>query len=131
MMLTLLPATVRVAFLLLADPTTLVASHQYVPPSCSFLLWITRRKNSDPAGRMTRCDLGLEGAVGTGTPSLYHRISGSGIPSALQLRVSGSFLATSIEVGGSVMWGERYWPEKKEMLLIENVQLHFLPFLSL
>jgi hypothetical protein len=64
---------------------------------------MTRRKKSDPVGKMTRCDFGLDGAVGTGTPSLNHRISGSGIPSALQFNVSGSFFGTVIDVGCSVM----------------------------
>ena len=64
---------------------------------------MTLRKNRDPVGKITLWDLGLEGAVGTSCPSLYHLISGSGTPSALQFRVRGSFLGTVIEVGCSVI----------------------------
>jgi hypothetical protein len=52
---------------------------------------------------------------------LNHRISGSGTPSALQFSVSGSFLGTVIDVGCSVMWGDREWPET------ERKNISFLP----
>lgn len=65
------------------------------------------KKNNDPAGNKTRCDLLSEGDVLTSSPSLYHSTVGSGRPSALQLRVTGSFFATMISDGCSVIRGER------------------------
>ena len=38
---------------------------------------MTRKKNNEPVGKITRCDSGFLGAVGTNIPSLYHFISGS------------------------------------------------------
>lgn len=66
------------------------------------------KKNNDPAGNKTRWDLLSEGDVFTSSPSLYHSTTGSGLPSALQLRVTGSFFATMMSDGCSVIRGERY-----------------------
>jgi hypothetical protein len=99
-----------VAFLLTADPAMFFATHQYTPASCSFLLFIVRKKKSDPAGSRTRWDLLSVGEVLTGSPSLNHSMEGSGRPSALQLRVTGSFFATIMSEGCSVILGERYCP---------------------
>ncbi len=68
---------------------------------------------------LTLCDCGCSGLVGMVLPSLYQTILGSGSPSALQLSVSGSFFGTVMEVGCSVMCGERNWPgitEKEQIL---------------
>lgn len=110
----LLPATVRVAFLLGTDPALFRATHQYTPPSCSFLPCITRRKNRDPVGSRTRCDLASPGDVCTSSPSLYHSITGSGLPSALQFNVTGSFFATIMSDGCSVIRGHFSCPEKNK-----------------
>lgn len=40
--------------------------------------------------------------------TLNHSIVGSGLPSALQFIVTGSFFGTSISLGCSVIRGERY-----------------------
>ena len=66
---------------------------------------MARRKKSDPSGSRMRCDVGSAGAVRTARPSRNHSISGEGDPRALQPRVTGSFLATVIEMGCSVMVG--------------------------
>lgn len=110
----LLPATVSVAFLLGTDPALFRATHQYTPPSCSFLPCITRRKNRDPVGSRTRCDLASPGDVCTSSPSLYHSITGSGLPSALQFNVTGSFFATIMSDGCSVIRGHFSCPEKQK-----------------
>jgi hypothetical protein len=102
------PATSRVAFRLLATPTLLWATHQYTPLSESLRPWATRRKNREPAGRRTRCDFESLGDVFTSSPSLYHSIVGSGTPSALQFKVTGSCLGTVTSVGCSVIRGLRY-----------------------
>lgn len=122
----LLPATVRVAFLLGTDPALFRATHQYTPPSCSFLPCITRRKKRDPVGSRTRCDLASPGDVCTSSPSLYHSITGSGLPSALQFNVTGSFFATIMSDGCSVIRGLFSCPEKQE----RKVPLQQISFLS-
>ena len=66
---------------------------------------MARRKKSDPSGRRMRCEVGSAGAVRTARPSRNHSISGEGEPRALQPRVTGSFLATVMEMGCSVMLG--------------------------
>lgn len=48
---------------------------------------------------------GLVVAVSTTEPSFHHKISGSGSPSAWHLRVAGSFLATYVSSGCSVIRG--------------------------
>lgn len=98
----------------MAEPTMFFATHQYTPASCSFLLFMVRRKNRDPAGKSTRWDLLSVGEVLTGSPSLNHSIVGSGRPSALQFKVTGSFFATMISEGCSVIRGDLYWAAKKE-----------------
>lgn len=105
----------RVAFLLGTDPALFRATHQYTPPSCSFLPCITRRKNRDPVGSRTRCDLASPGDVCTSSPSLYHSITGSGLPSALQFNVTGSFFATIMSDGCSVIRGHFSCPESKKV----------------
>ena len=100
-----LHAISNVAFVDLATPRVLEATHQYVPESCSFLLCIALRKNKEPSGRRIRCDWGSVGAVFTSPPSRYHSISGSGVPDALQLKVTGSFRATVMLRGFSVILG--------------------------
>ena len=54
------PATVKVTFLLTAEPSLFVALHQYRPPSFSRREEAARRKNNDPLGKMTRCDYDLK-----------------------------------------------------------------------
>ena len=100
-----LHAISNVAFFDLATPRVLEATHQYVPESCSFLLCIALRKNKEPSGRRIRCDCGSVGAVFTNPPSRYHSISGSGVPDALQLKVIGSFRATVMLRGSSIILG--------------------------
>lgn len=117
------PATCRVAFLLTATPTVFLATHQYTPASCSFLLFIVLRKNKEPAGSRTRWDLLSIGDVLTGSPSLNHSIVGSGLPSALQFNVTGSFFATIMSEGCSVMRGERYWAARKKRKTITKADL--------
>ena len=102
------PATSRVAFRLLATPNLLWATHQYTPLSESFRPWATRRKKREPAGSRTRWDFESLGDVFTSSPSLYHSIVGSGTPSALQFKVTGSCLGTVTSVGCSVIRGIRY-----------------------
>lgn len=70
----------------------------------------TLRKNSAPDGSRTRCE---PGAMLTGFPSLSHRMLGIGDPSALQLRVTGSWRGTVVSIGCSVIRGICK-PEKKE-----------------
>ena len=43
---------------------------------------------------------------------------GSGLPSALQFRVTGSFLATIMSDGCSVMRGDRYCPVNQERNIV-------------
>ena len=50
-------------------------------------------------------ETGSSGAVLTGWLSLYHSIEGVGVPDALQLKVTGSFLATVIFRGCSKILG--------------------------
>lgn len=107
-----LPAIWSVAFRLNTLPAVFLATHQYTPPSCSFLLCIVRRKNNEPDGNKTRCDLLSFGLVLTSSPSLNHSIDGSGFPSALQFNVTGSFFGTTMSLGCSVMRGSRYWAAK-------------------
>lgn len=102
------PATSRVAFLLLALPTSLVATHQYMPVSCSLLVCSACKKNRDPLGSTIRFDESL-----TRLPSWYHSIVGSGLPSALQFKVAGSCLRTKTSDGCSVMRGGRCAVKKK------------------
>lgn len=101
-----IPATSNVAFRLRANPAWFLAKHQYVPWSESLRPWVTLRKNSDPVGNRTRCD---SPAVVTNSLSLYHSILGSGIPSALQFNVVGSWRGTTVSAGCSVILGTRYW----------------------
>lgn len=115
---TYVPATCKVAFLLTACPAMFLATHQYTPASCSFLLLIVLRKNNDPDNNNTRCDFDSTLEVRTGSPSLNHWISGSGRPSALQFKVTGSFFATILSEGCSVILGDRYCPEKERNLFI-------------
>lgn len=129
-----LPATWSVAFRLTSIPARFLATHQYTPLSCSFLLCATRRKNSEPSDRMTFCDLAPLslplpaaaplGAIFSNSPSLYHSIVGSGRPSALQPNVIGSFFGTVMSVGCSVILGFRYWPEKRRTYKIETFSPH-------
>ena len=96
----------KVAFLLLATPSELEATHQQTPPSCSFLFCIARKKKRDPSGRSILCELGSSGAILTGSPSLNHSIIGaSGDPLARQSRVTGSFLTTVWFMGCCVITG--------------------------
>lgn len=108
------PAICSVALRLLTFPAAFLATHQYTPPSCSFLPCTVRRKNSDPDGRRTRCDLLSLGLVFTGSPSLNHSIVGSGLPSALQFNVTGSFFGTTMSLGCSVIRGERYCAARRK-----------------
>lgn len=103
-----IPAICSVALRLKTFPAAFLATHQYTPPSCSFLPCTVRRKNSEPDGNRTRCDLLSFGLVLTGSPSLNHSMLGSGRPSALQFRVTGSFFGTTMSLGCSVMRGVRY-----------------------
>ena len=101
-----LQAMSKVAFLLLATPSELEATHQQTPPSCSFLFCIARKKKRDPSGRSIRCELGSSGAILTGSPSLNHSIIGaSGDPLARQSKVTGSFLTTVWFMGCCVITG--------------------------
>ena len=96
----------KVAFLLLATPSELEATHQQTPPSCSFLFCIARKKKRDPSGRSILCELGSSGAILTGSPSLNHSIIGaSGDPLARQSKVTGSFLTTVWFMGCCVITG--------------------------
>lgn len=52
--------------------------------------------------------------VTTSSPSLNHSILGFGFPSALQLSVTGSFLATTMSEGCSVILGDLNCAEIKE-----------------
>nr|CAD7204228.1 unnamed protein product [Timema douglasi] len=97
--------TLSVAFLLLATPAALRATHQYTPASVSLRLCATRRKKREPSGRSTTRPEAMRG-----TPSLYHVTEGAGTPSARHLRVSGSCRATVTSVGCSVMRGLRPVP---------------------
>jgi len=102
------PAICNVALLLttLTPVCGLVALQWYTPTSdLLFLLWMMRRKNSWPLGSSIRCELGFSFAVTTGWPLRYHVMTGVGSPSALQLSVAGSFLATYWSSGCSVMRG--------------------------
>jgi len=102
------PAICNVALLLmtLTPVCGSVALQWYNPTSdLPFLLWIIRRKNSCPLGSSMRCELGFSLAVTTGCPLRYHVITGVGSPSALQLSVAGSFLATYWSSGCSVIRG--------------------------
>ena len=106
-----LPATCRVAFRLNADPTEFLATHQYTPSSCSFLVWTTWRKNNEPVDKITTLwDL----SDTKGLPSLNHSIFGSGSPSALQCSVCASSCGTIQSKGCSVILGDRYWPANGE-----------------
>lgn len=109
-----IPAIWSVAFRLFTFPAGFFATHQYTPPSCSFFPCTVRRKNNDPDGNRTRCDLLSFGLVLTGSPSLYHSIVGSGLPSALQFSVTGSFFGTTISLGCSVILGVRYCAAEKK-----------------
>lgn len=102
------PAIWSVALRLNTFPAAFLATHQYTPPSCSFLPCTVRRKNSEPDGKRTRCDLLSLGLVFTGSPSLNHSMVGIGSPSALQFNVTGSFFGTTMSLGCSVIRGVRY-----------------------
>ena len=118
-----LQAMSKVAFLLLATPSELEATHQQTPPSCSFLFCIARKKKRDPSGRSIRCELGSSGAILTGSPSLNHSIIGaSGDPLARQSKVTGSFLTTVWFMGCCVITGLE--AEKR------NIQIRLLSLLT-
>lgn len=125
----ILPATWRVAFRLTSVPATFLATHQYTPLSCSFLLCATRKKNREPSDRITFCEdlaplsppppaAAPLGGIFNSSPSLYHSIVGSGRPSALHPKVIGSFFGTVISVGCSVILGFLYCPKKQTNTLI-------------
>lgn len=65
-----------------------------------------RKRNKNPRGPR-----GITHSKGF--PSLYHVISGSGRPTAWQLRVAGSLRGTSRSVGCSVISGDRYCPVRE------------------
>lgn len=80
-------------------------------------LKFTFKKNKLPTGRITRCVDAL-----SGVSSLYQTTLGSGIPSALQLMVTGSFLGTVVSIGCSTIRGA--WKAKKRIKKKRN-QLMF------
>ena len=63
------------------------------------------KKNNDPSGKRIRWETGSSGAILTSCPFRYHSIVGLGVPLALQLRVTGSFRATVMFNGCSVIRG--------------------------
>lgn len=62
----------------------------------------TLRKNKPPAGSIMRCE---PESVFSSRPSLNHWMDGVGLPSALQLKVNGSFFGTVVSMGCSMMRG--------------------------
>lgn len=97
-----LHVTTRFAFLLMASPKEFEAVHQYVPESESRLPWDASKNNSEPSGSRALRTLPV---ASTGRPSRYHRTSGLGSPSDLQLSVAGSCSNTVMSVGCSTIRG--------------------------
>ena len=69
------------------------------------MLCIALRKKRLPSGSLIRWLTGSSGAVRTNSPSLNQSIWGWGFPDALQLSVTGSFRATVMANGCSVING--------------------------
>lgn len=91
--------------------------HSLPNPCLTYLLFlpcITLRKKREPLGSSIRWDLGSSLAVSTGSPSLNHSIVGSGWPCALQFKVAGSPLGTTILDGCSIIRGGVSDPAKQE-----------------
>ena len=75
------------------------------------------KKNNDPSGKRIRWETGSSGAILTSCPFRYHSIVGLGVPLALQLRVTGSFRATVMFNGCSVIRGLSF---KAKARIIKN-----------
>ena len=72
---------------------------------CVHLPFSTRKKNREPLGKRTRCEVLSSTFVVTTSPSLYQVIFGSGTPLALHCRVTGSVFGTMVSSGCSVICG--------------------------